>query len=591
VLRFHTVALSHRKGGVIVMKKKSLFAIAGGGLSLALAAVAIGGFVGNKAKQVGATTGYQMVYDLDLSVSAAVTATTKAAKDYYSYTVEYTQTMLDSTNSISKEWKLYGYNPNNWAVAGTRFGGGKTGTLISALTNGPAGTDKYFCMYAGSTAAFADAITKVEITSLANFGTTTIGKVYLQASANADFSSATNLNTTYTASGTMTFTPTGTVNQYYRIVFEKASSTKNAGLIVSHVKFYKTVETVDPTGITVTGESALTAGGSTTLTAEVAPTTATDKTVTWSTSDASIATVTSAGVVTAINNGTAVITATSNAVSTVTGSITITVSGAPSGTARYIVNGLTSGLPTSYPSGANYTSQGVVFYAANAMYSTSYYQIQIKKDAAACYYNVTAMGADITSLVVNISNCSSAATDFVVTAGSTSNPAGTALTATVTNLAYKYTPATGSRYFKIAGSTTGTTYINSIVVEFGATETAATAAAYVLGIAPDVDSAKDYCIGTGGNYSLAKAVVSGLSATELATFQDSSDATIVSARARYIFWAGRYGDNTPYASTYGTAAGVITGLGNSTSIIAVAVVSVLGLLTLAGVVVLKKKHN
>jgi uncharacterized protein YjdB len=571
------------------MKKKTLFAILGGGLSLAMAAVAIGGFAGNKVKQVGAATGFQMVYDLDFSVSTAVTATSKAATDYYSYTTEYTQTMLDSTNNISKEWKLNGYNPNSWTVAGSRFGG-KKGTLVSALTNGPTGTSGYYCMYAGSTTAFADAITKVEITSLANFGSTTIGKVYLQASANADFSSATNLNTTYTASGTMTFTPTGTVNQYYRIVFEKASSSSNAGLIVSHVKFYKTVESVDPTGITVTGDSALTVGGSTVLTATVAPTTATDKTVTWSSSNESVATVTSAGVVTAINNGTVTITATSNAVSTVTGTISITVTGAPSGTARYIVNGLTSGLPTSYPSGADYVSQGVVFYAANAMYSSSYYQIQIKRDTAACYYNATAMGADITSLVINISNNSSAATDFVVSAGSAANPS-TTLTATVSNLSYKYTPAAGSRYFKIAGSSNGTTYINSIVVEFGATETAATAAAYVLGIAPDVDSAKDYCIGTGGNYSLAKTVVSGLSATELATFQSSADTTIVSARTRYAFWAGRYGDNTPYATTYGTAAGIINTLDDSTSVIAVAVVSVLGLLTLAGVVVLKKKHN
>ena len=572
------------------MKKKSLFAIVGGGLSLAMAAVAIGGFAGSKAKQVGATTGYQMVYDLDLSVNTAVTATSKTT-EYYSYTTEYTQTILDSTNNVSKQWKAYAYNPNNWAVAGTRFGG-KTGTLTSDLTNGPTGVSGDYCGYLGSVAAFSESITKVEFTSMGTFGTASVTKnAYLQMSASADFSSATNQTVVFSQGTTQSFTLTGTASQYYRIVFEKtATSSTNSGTIISHVKFYKTVETVDPTGITVTGESALTAGGSTTLTAEVAPTTATDKTVTWSSSNTSVATVTAAGVVTAINNGTAVITATSNAVSTVTGSITITVSGAPSGTARYIVNGLTSGLPTSYPSGANYTSQGVVFYAANAMYSTSYYQIQIKKDPAACYYNVTAMGADITSLVVNISNYSSAATDFVVSAGSAANPS-TTLTATVTNLAYKYTPATGSRYFKIAGSANGTTYINSIVVEFGATETAATAAAYVLGIAPDVDSAKDYCIGTGGNYSLAKAVVSGLSATELATFQDSSDATIVSARARYIFWAGRYGDNTPYAATYGTAAGVITGLGNSTSIIAVAVVTVLGLLTLAGVVVLKKKHN
>jgi len=573
------------------MKKKTLFATVGAGLNLTLAAVAIGGFVGNRqAKEVGATTGYQMVYDCDLSVASAVTATSNSGT-YYNYTTEYTQTIHDSTNDVSKQWKAYAYNPNNWAVAGTRFGG-KTGTLTSALTNGPTGVSGDYCGYMGSVAAFSETITKVEFTSMGTFGTASVTKnVYLQMSANADFSSATNQTLVFSQGSTQSFTLTGTANQYYRVVFEKiGSSSTNSGTIISHIKFYKTVESVDPTGITVTGDSTLAVGASTALTATVAPTNATDKTVAWSTSDASIATVTSAGVVTGINNGTVTITATSNAVSTVTGTKSITVSGTPTGTARYIVNGLTSGLPTSYPSGANYTSQGVVFYAANAMYSTSYYQIQLKKDTAACYYNVTAMGADITSLVINISNYSSAATDFAVTAGSAANPS-TTLTAVVTNLTYKYTPATGSRYFKIAGSSNGTTYINSIVVEFGAAETAATAAAYVLGIAPDVDSAKDYCIGTGGNYALAKAVVSGLSATELSTFQNSTDTTIASARTRYAYWAGRYGDTTPYATTYGTSAGIVGEMADTTAVIAVAVVSVLGLLTLAGVMVMRKKHN
>jgi uncharacterized protein YjdB len=535
------------------MKKTNKLLVAFASLGMVIAGGAAIAVATKAAVKTSAVTGYSLAYDCDLSVASAVTATSNKGA-YYGYTTEYTQTILDSTNNISKQWKAYSYNPNNWSVAGTRFGG-KTGTLTSALTNGPTGVSGDYCGYMASTTAFTEAITKVEFTSMGTFGTASVTKnVYLQMSANANFSSATNQTLVFSQGTTQSFTLTGTANQYYRLVIEKtATSSTNSGTILSHIKFYKTVETVDPTGITVTGTSTMTVGGTQTLDATVAPTTATDKTVTWSSSNESVATVSAAGVVTAINNGTVVITATSNAVNTVKGTLTITVSGAPSSTARYIVNGVTSGLPTSYPSGANYTSQGVVFYAANAMYSSSYYQIQLKKDAAACYYNVTAMGADITALTINISNYASAATDFVVSAGSAANPS-TTLTATVTNLAYKYTPAAGARYFKIAGSSTGTTYINSIIVDFGATETAATAAAYVLGIAPDVDSAKDYCIGVGGNYSLAKAIISSLSAAELTTFQDSTDATIVSARTRYVYWAGRYGDTTPYAATYGTAA-------------------------------------
>lgn len=562
------------------------------GLAAAMGGAGLAVAINNhNVQKANATTGYSLAYDLDLSVATAVTATSNTGT-YYNYTTEYTQTISDSTNNISKQWKVYAYNPNSWAVAGTRFGG-KTGTLTSALTNGPTGVSGDYCGYIGSTTAFTEAITKVDFTSMGTFGTASVTKnVYLQMSANADFSSSTNQTLVFSQGTTQGFTLTGTASRYYRIVIEKTgTSSTNSGTILSHIRFYKTVETVDPTGITVSGNATQTVGESQTLTATVTPTTATDKTVTWSSSNETVATVTSAGVVTAINNGSVTITATSNAVSTVKGTLAITVSGAPSTTARYIVNGLTSGLPTSYPSGATYASQGVVFYAANAMYSSSYYQIQIKKDTAACYYNVTAMGADITTLTINISNYTSAATDFVVSAGAASNPS-TTLTAVVTNLSYKYTPATGARYFKIAGSSTGTTYINSIVVDFGASETAATAAAYVLGVSPNVDSDKDYCVGTGGNYELAKAIVSGLSATELTTFQNSTDATIVSARTRYVYWAGRYGDTTPYLTTYGTAANKFLGTPAGDSTVSLIVVVATATLIAAGAFfyIRKRKH-
>lgn len=570
------------------MKKTNKILAILGGLSLGIAAIGVAAFSKTgEPKQADAAAGYSSVYDCDLSVNSAVTETTNSGT--YAYSTEYTQTIHDSTNNISRGWKVYGYNPNNWAVAGTRFGG-KTGTLISALTNGPTGTANYYCMYLGSVATFTDAITKVEITSLANFGTVTMGKVYLQSSANADFSSSTNLNTTFAASSTMTFTLTGTANQYYRIVFEKASSSSNAGCIISHVKFFKTAETVSVTGITISGNAAQMVGEAQILTPSITPATASDKTVTWSSSDTSIATVSASGAVTAINNGSVTITATANDGSGIEGTFAITVSGAPSGTARYIVNGVSSGLPTSYPAGTDYASQGVVFHAVNVMYSTSYYQIQIKRDAAACYYNVTKMGADIASLTINISNYSSAAKDFVITMGSTVNPS-TVLAPTVTNLSYKYTPAAGTRYFKIAGSTTGTTYINSIVVEFGAAETAATAAAYVLGISPDIDSSKGYCTGVGGNYSLAKSIVTSLASTELTTFQNSADSTIAAARTRYVLWASRYGDLTPYATTYGSAARLSLSDNNSGPNLLIIVASTISIVATAGFFFFhKKKH-
>lgn len=558
----------------------------------AMMAIGLGAFVSQpSAKAANATEGYALVYDCDLSQASALTATT-LDEQYYSYASTYTQTIEDE-NGTSKQWTVYGYNTNSFAVAATRFGG-KTGTLTSALTNGPTGyTSGYYCMYIGSVASFSEAVTKVEITSIGVFGTATFGtNAFLQVSANSNFSSATDYSATFTSSGTMTFTLTGVASQYYRVVFEKASSSKNAGVLISHIEYYETTTIVNVTGVTLSGSSTVSAAAETQLTATISPSDASDKTVSWSSSDDSIASVSSTGMVTGINNGTATITVTTTD-GGYTDTLNVTVSGAPSTTQRYILNGVSSNLPTSYPTGSTYNSQNVVFYANLVMYSTSYYQIQIQKNAAALYYNLTSMGADIVSLTINISNYASAATDFNVYMGTTVNPSsGSALTPSVSNLSYTYTPGvSGSRYFAISGSTTATTYINSIVVNFGASETAATAANYVLGISPDINSSKGYCLGYGGNYQLAKAIVSSLTTAELTTFQTSTDTTITSARTRYEFWASVYGDSTPYNVTYGGSQSLLLNNTSNNIILIISIISVSMIIATGGYFFLRKKKE
>lgn len=589
--------MAARKGKTDMNKKHGILALAIGALVTGSAAAIL---VAGHGVETRAASAYSLAYDLDLSVSTAVTATSNTGT-MYGYGNEYTQSILDSTNSVTKEWKAYGYNPNSWAVAGTRFGG-KQNLLISAITNSPDASDTTnYGMYIGSTAVFTEAITKVEVTTLANFGTVTMGKLYLQVSANADFSSSSNYSLDYAANSTLTFDSTvstdftaGTANRYYRLVIEKNGTSKNAGGIISHVKFYKTVEEVTVTGVTISGSDAVAVGESITLTATVTPAGATDKTVTWSSSDENVAVVDENGKVTGLNNGTATIKATSNAKSSVYDELLVTVSGAPSGTARTIFNGTTMGLTGSYYSDKDFSGQNYVFHGNNVMYSTSYYQIQLKKDTAAYVYNRTAMSAGMTKIIINISNYSGAATDFVVYTGSAANPS-TVRTASVSNLSYSYTPASGDKYWKISASGTATTYINSIVIEYGATETAATAAAYVLGISPDVDHTKGYCTGDGGNYELAKAVVTGLGTDALAEFETSTDATIASARARYEHWAAIYGDTTPYATTFGGALNNVKAtklLNNGNTAIYIAAASAFIALAGAGaLVVLRKKKE
>jgi hypothetical protein len=82
-------------------------------------------------------------------------------------------------------------------------------------------------------------------------------------------------------------------------------------------------------------------------------------------------------------------------------------------------------------------------------------------------------------------------------------------------------------------------------------------------------------------FAAAKTAYSALSTAQKALFNGASIYT--AASARYAAWAAANGESV--------SASNVSEMNNSTSVIAIAVVSVLGLLTLAGVVVLKKKHN
>ncbi|MFA5283655.1 MAG: Ig-like domain-containing protein [Bacilli bacterium] len=214
-------------------------------------------------KVTGITLGAVMALGVGVSVAVSADALQAKAEDQVHYTANYsaasyissgsigssytaTSTYSLSDGTITKGWSCYGGNPNNYAVAGTRFGGKNGGTLASALANAPTGiTGTYYVSYLNTTATMEQAISKVEVTSIGTFGTASfvVGKkMFLQVSSNADFSSSTTYENVMAASTTLTFDSSSTwaAASYYRIVLERAStSTTNSGLIISNVKFYK----------------------------------------------------------------------------------------------------------------------------------------------------------------------------------------------------------------------------------------------------------------------------------------------------------------------------------------------------------------
>lgn len=218
------------------------------GLSIGLAmAIGVGVAVGSNSKEATPVHAAPAVsYDLDLSKASALSSRTPTGS--YNYTTVYTLTMA----SGSRVFTAYGFNPNNYAVAGTRFGNKNSGTTMDKLTNGPT-TGSNYVQYISTNATISDSITKVEITTLADFGSCTKGTGYVQVSANSNFSSSTNYSFTHAANSTIPVTISSpAANRYYRVVWQKASSSSNAGIIVSHIKFYYEAST-PLTGITLSG--------------------------------------------------------------------------------------------------------------------------------------------------------------------------------------------------------------------------------------------------------------------------------------------------------------------------------------------------
>lgn len=453
-----------------LFKKIALFAVG--------ATMAIGvGLSLNGKELIPADAASVVYYTADYSKAAAITAGAFTS----TYSDEETVTLTDGT--YAKEWKSYGANTNNYAVAGTRFGGKNAGLLTSAVTNAPAGITTgaaWYAMYIAGTAQFGQDVTKVEVTSIATFGTAAfvVGKkMILQVSANADFSSSTEYETTMVASGTHTFNaPTSwAATSYYRIVMERNStSSTNSGIILSNIKFYAEMTVIDVTSVAITdpASTSLAVGDSVQLETTVLPANATDKSLTWSSTDAGVVEVDQNGKITALSAGNATITATSVQKGTISDSVSFTVSSS----ATIYDKAITAtgfGMTGTYVDG-NYALNGVVYYAYQVMKSTNattLNALQFRGSPSGYLYNKTVMLNNIKSITIRLSS-GNTDTAYALYVGTSANPSSTV---TVTGVADSVIPsiisfdvsALGSyKFFKLTRTaTTGTVYIDAIVVE------------------------------------------------------------------------------------------------------------------------------
>jgi hypothetical protein len=464
------------------MKKKTLCAIAGGGLSLALAAVALGGFLGNQAKGVRAS---------------------------------------DTTESI---------------------------TTFSA-TSGSIGTGGVltYASYKGDGTAAPAINSNVLRLYQAGSGKTTGGYVIITAKAGykiTAFSTISTMATTldYSADGSTTWSGTGTAVTANGTYSKSGLSTSAVGIVckgtTSSARYYcsslSATYAVDanPSISPDALANHINVGDTGTFTATTAN--VTSPVVTWSSATTSVLTVNeTTGAYSAVAYGTSLVTASMTVSGTAyTGSMTVVVDGTATPT-QILALGLASGETTSY--------------------------------------KLTTSGT-ITAVATNSVTISDGTGSLMIYGTYSPN-----------NAASKGWGVGGVISFK--GNVqyyNGTTYeiVSPSLVSYTGNATAL--ANFIM-----MASTANQCA---TQFAIAKAQFLAMSPAEQALFQtaQTGEATVITnARARYEAWAVNQGDAAPYSS----GAAVVDGLANSTGMIAIAIVSVLGLLTLAGVVILKKKHN
>jgi hypothetical protein len=488
------------------MKKKTLFATVGAGLSLTLAAAALGGFLGNQTKAVKADSAYADATNGTCDFTSAITT---AEATHWSVSNFTTKTgYYQSSGSAGAAEYIKFYNATN------PFSGHTPTSIVVtlAVAGGSAKSDISWSMsLLDSNGAVISATTQ---------------------------SSTTGSVTTTKANKTWTFT--SNVSSAYGVQFDTTKiSGWNLRVYSMNVQLGYEVSYDPVTSVSLDKTTATVAAGeSTTLAATVLPSTA-NPLVTWTSSDTSVATV-SDGNVTALKPGSVTITATT--AGKTSGGVTLSATSAVTVSSTVKTVSEVATLGAALASGASTTIAYMVQQATISVY-TSDRQFTISDGTSTMVvygsYNQFQGAGYIVGGKIDVY-------------GRIKNYSGTIEMCTVDTLVLSVTNYTFDA--------------ESLVYYIMAEDTA------------------NQCT---TKFSIAKTHLLALSTADQNTFKTSSDTSYVNARARYEAWAVNQGDAAPYAS----AAAFIDNMTSGTAVIAIAVVSVLGLLTLAGVMVMRKKHN
>ena len=582
-----------------LIKKLGLFVVTGAmalGIGLSLGASTINE---TKADEV---VYYTANYSAGSYIASGSLSTTYSDTDTYSLT--------DGT--VTKGWTSYGTNPNNYAVAGTRFGGKNAGDLASALANAPVGITTgtgWYYMTAATSDTMGQAITKVTVESIGTFGTATFvtgKKMFLQVSANSDFSSSTDYSTTIAANATHTFTAATEWDaaSYYRVVMERNStSSTNSGLIVANIKFYANLSVVDVASVAINQPetTSLNIGETLELSATVLPANATDKSLTWSSDDPSVLEVDQNGKVTAISSGSAVITATSSQKPSVFDYIELEVVGTPSSYDKTFT-ATDFGMLSTYVDG-NYSDDGIVYYGYQVMKSvasTTMNALQFRGSPSGYLYNKTAYESNISKITIKLSSGNTADT-YAIYVGSVANPDSTITVTGVAdpNNAFYVTfdvAALGNfKYFKITRTSTSyTVYIDGISVQMVNTDVEA-ARTYASSFLSTLDAECAALNVSSSTWSTLSSSYSALRAAAKVAYTGETATVVVTdiqkALERYVYIVNKYGYTNFMGITIEGASSTSLDISRSNSVSTIVLIAVAGFTAIGGMFFLKRKRE
>lgn len=546
------------------------------------------------------SVGLAMAIGVGVAVGSREAKVAKAAT-YVAYT-------LDGRTADSSEGSSSGYATESlitqsevqWGVYGnTTMGPWRIGGLKKAKSADPANTaDRTISSKSAVTSQEVERV-KLEVGAASSI---TVNSLKLYVGTAEGLHDISEVAVDFTANSTMTFDkPSGDVwaNRFFTVIFNLTNNTtSNKFVEFKTLSFEYEVSVQDPDTITVSGANEVAIGDSVTMTSvctKSGSSSGVNQNVVWSSSNAGVAKVNQEGIVIGVTDGTATIYATAENAPTIVGSKEITVTGGKTDDLALVIS--PADLPTAY--GDNYVAlSGVYAHVKQVMNNGGIIQIQ---KTNGLIENVGALPYDISEIEISFNAEKTQGTGFAIKASTDGETFVSLENEQIRTNRFAYSaPSTGYVYFQITAPTSGTLYLDEILINLGnADEAKMVTLATSLNTLLDAECAGD---------SDSSAITAAKWAEVEAAYTDGDETAKADLKAveglsyievnqflsRYDYIVGTYGYNNFLERTVSSSSAIRVDSGlyadNNTMIIVISIAAI-SALAFTTLLVFKKKRQ